>query len=179
MEYVYQLNLPPLNEVLREDVMHRYEQGYDNPKFDIHVPSELLKPEFLIINGFEWELAIDFYKPINYKGIVHIDISDKSLCAWGINWVWNAAGAINYWHPENISPNKLVPAAAGGKPLWNYPTDIPYDISYNMDPGVYLVNASIPHQPISLGSRHCISLRPSTYDIPWEQVVDRFKGYII
>ena len=180
MEYVYKLNLPPLNMILREDVVDRYERSYDHPKFTTHDPSELLKPEFLSINGFEWDLAIDFYKPTNYTGIVHIDISDTTQCAWGINWIYNASGAINYWHSENISPTRLVPAAAGGKPLWNYPTDIPYDISYHMEPGVYLVNASIPHQPVSFGSRHCISVRcTSSYNLLWENVVDKFSDYIL
>jgi hypothetical protein len=179
MEYVYKLNLPPLNKVLREDVLPRFERSYDHPIFTKCHPSELIKPEFLTINGVEWAFVINFYKPPGYVGLVHTDDVNPKSHAWGINWIWGAAGAIKYWHSGNITPIKQIPAAVTGELIGYYPSDIPCDVSYHMEPGVYLVNAKPPHQPISLGSRHCISLRPLLYDTPWETIVDRFKDYII
>jgi hypothetical protein len=178
MEYVYKLNLPPLDQVLREERVSMLDVATDHPRYRTQDPSTLFKPEWLTFNGINWDFSLYFFKPTGFKGRVHTDAINPDLRVWGINWVYGASGLLNLWDPENIQPfEKKIDEC--GHPIWNYPTDIPPDRSYHMDPGAYLVNVRSPHQPISHGVRHCLSLRCcKAYDISWEQVVEMFRDYI-
>jgi hypothetical protein len=178
MELVYKLNIPPLDQVLREDRVSMLDVATDHPRYVSQHPSTVLKTEWLNFNGIEWDIALYFFKPPGFVGRVHTDVINPDLHIWGINWIYGASGALNFWDPKNIQPfEKKIDEQ--GYPIWNYPTNIPPDKSYHMEPGAYLTNVRFPHQPVSHGVRHCISLRcGAEYCTPWEQAVEMFRDYI-
>jgi hypothetical protein len=182
MEYVYKLNLPPLDVVLREDRVSLLSQIHDKPQFTTYNPTELIKPEFMTINDITWDLALDLFKPPNHIGLIHSDSLESDTHVWGINWIWGASGIMRYWNIKNISSNEIPKEHSSGigRNIFTFSTDKPHDKMYHMNPGAYLVNGSVPHQPNSLGNRHCISVRcDKTYNLPWENVVELFQDYIL
>lgn len=179
MIHVHKLNLPSLDKILREDTISMIDRSLDHPEYIHYDPCKIIRSEWLIVNEFTWDDALYFFKPKNFVGRVHTDDINLNLNVWGINWIYGGSGILNFWNPENIAPiEKKIDDQ--GYSIWNYPTDILPDYSYLMTPGVYLVYTRYPHQPISLGNRHCISLRcTSSYNLSWDQIVEKFKDLII
>ena len=178
MKFCYRLNLPPLDHILNDSAVSMLGTATEHPRYISYNPVTIFKHEWLTINGFKFDGALYFYKPPQFVGRVHTDVIDPQLHVWGINWIYGASGLLNFWDPATISPvgTKIDEQ---GYPILIYPTDIPPDRCYHMEPGAYLVSTRWPHQPVSFGYRHCISARCTTsFNTPWENIVDAFSEYI-
>ena len=184
MKNVYSLNLPPLDHVLRDDALYVLELHLTNPKrqYNSYTASEVFKPEWLSFKNFKWDTALLFYKPPGFVGGIHTDSRGNdpaSAHPWGINWIWGGSCTMGFWSTDNIgAPTARIDPH--GHHTYVYDNAPEPNEVVHMDPGVYLVNAALPHQPTSLGERYCFSLRSSSsYNIPWERVVELFQDYIL
>ena len=183
MEYIYRLNLPTLPHLILDSVSTKLEHNPDHPIVERYDAYELIKPEWLTINGYQWTSVVYFYKPTNFVGKIHRDSDNFNEMPWAINWIYGGTGVLSYYLPESI-PEPVAMINHMGYPVLKYAemgndTHVP-EKKYVMEQGAYLVNASIPHLPSSLGQRHCVSVRSdASYNIPWERVVDSFEHYII
>jgi len=178
MEYVIKLNLPQLDQVLTAEALSMINVTPTDAVRSYYKPADIMRSEFLTVNGFKWDRIFDFSKPPKYTAQIHTD-SFLHKCAWGINWIYGADGLLNYWDRKDVVENETINNTLGNLVRFK-PTDIPPIKSYYMTPAAYLVNAREPHQAVSIGDRHCISARCSTsYNFSWEEIVDRFQDYII
>jgi hypothetical protein len=178
MEYVIKLNLPQLDQVLTAEALSMINVTPTDAVRSYYKPADVMRPEYLTINDFQWNRVYDFSKPSGYTAQIHTD-SFLHKCAWGINWIYGADGLLNYWDRNVVVENETINNTLGNLVRFK-PTDIPPIKSYYMTPAAYLVNAREPHQAVSIGDRHCISARCSTsYNMSWEEIVEKFSDYIL
>ena len=177
-EFVYRLNLPPLTDVLlNKDIL------YNEEKYDTiyrQLTTDCIKPEWLTFNNYNWNSVLYFYKN-NSSGIIHLDRNDRSHlphnpCVWGINWIYNNNGIMEYWPIEDILHQTLDTRS---KYITVCYSDKEPHRTYHMTEGAYLVNASLPHKATGESKRRALSLRDTTCNETWDEVVDKFKNYII
>ena len=177
-EFVYRLNLPPLTDILlNKDIL------YNEEKYDTiyrQLTTDCIKPEWLTFNNYNWNSVLYFYKN-NSSGVIHMDKNDRSHlphkpCVWGINWIYNNSGIMEYWPLADIlhqvvdAKNKFITVCYSNKK--------PHS-TYHMTEGAYLVNASLPHKATGESKRSALSLRDTTCNETWDTIVDKFKNYII
>jgi hypothetical protein len=176
MEYIYKLNLPPLTDILQEGVAEKIFNGGDSSFKRVYDPQQIIKSEWLTWNDIQFN-HIDFFYKNNFVGIVHVDAEH----AWGINWIHNGLGKLEYWLPNDITKvgNELD---ALGSPRCRYIANTPPIKRYTTPPGAYLVNAGIPHLASGKNGRYALSLRsrhPQNQSLRWDDVVTKFKHLII
>jgi hypothetical protein len=182
MEYVYKLNLPPVTDILMPDALSKLNHNPDHPVVELFLADQVIKSPWLTFNGCRWTTAVYFYKPLNFVGRIHHDTDKPGEMPWAINWIWGGTGRLDYYLPENIPPPRTMINHLG-YPVTEYAglgsDQYQPDKKYIMTPGAYLVNAALPHQPSSLGQRHCWSMRSNeNYNLSWDVVVDKFHDYI-
>lgn len=183
MEYVYKLNLPSVTEILTSTAELKLSHNPSNPVVELFQTQEIIKPSWLTFNNCRWTTIVYFYKPTNFVGRIHHDTDKPGEMPWAINWIWGGTGVLNYYLPKNIPPprtliNHLEYPVSEYAGLGN--NQYQPDKKYIMTPGAYLVNATLPHQPSSLGQRHCWSMRSNeNYNLDWSDVVDKFSNYIV
>ena len=88
---------------------------------------------------------------------------------------------LEYWLPEDIIFSVPETDETGNyKRIQCSTTKLPYR-TYNMLPGAYLVNASVPHRATGHHGRYAFSLRDDTKENvkTWNTVVDIFKDFIV
>jgi hypothetical protein len=181
MEPIFKLNLPPLDQVLLESKLSILNHGKHHPIYRNYHSNELFKPEWINFLNYNWDIALHFYKPTNFIGRIHTDSTNPEIKPWGINWISGGNGTMSHWNFSTL-PDPTIFVDECGFLIHRYydSTDIPPDYNYHMTPGAYLVNATLPHRPTSLGQRHCISLRSSSgLRLDWENAVELFKNFII
>ena len=186
MKNVYKLDLPMLDQVLLKDAKHLLERHLTKPNayYASHEANTVFKSEWITFENLNWDSVLLFYKPIDFIGRIHSDkdFRDNDLCAhpWGINWIWGGSGSMRFWNYESLGEPKIKIDECGYHTTVFDQIDITPDEQVLMNPGVYLFNGRLPHSPISLGTRYCFSLRSrSSYNIPWENIIDKFSKYII
>ena len=62
LEFMYRLNLPPLDEILTDQGKSELLIGKDISLYSQHHPKELIKPQWLNLEGIEWDFINFFYK---------------------------------------------------------------------------------------------------------------------
>lgn len=181
-EYIYKLNLPPIEEVL---IPGKYQEIFIPTELRNSIlnldPSTYLKKEYREINGYKLNISILFYKSDGWTGKIHLD-GAKELNTWAINYIVGGRSIMRYYDSIDKSEIKMTYDFAG-----NYypeceqnPKDGPSK-EYHLSEGVYLVRTDIPHAPQALGKRYCLSIRAIHEQriLPWEIVVAKFKHNII
>lgn len=175
-EFVYKLNLPLLPEILLDSAKKSlFNQTRDS--FCYLKPLNIVKPEWLTVNSYNWNNILHFYKN-NTTGVIHMDDKDvlnQAWSNWGINWIHGNSGIMEYWLLQDV----VLPSVSNDKVDRIVCTTAkkPHR-TYYMSEGAYLVNASFPHRATALGSRYAFSLRDTTCFETWDTVVDKFKNYI-
>lgn len=172
-ELVYKLNLPPLTDILLPGAAERIFVPDSNSVHRHYDPVELVKPEWLEFNGFKWDFVNFFYKN-NHVGFLHSD----GPTVWGINWVHGGSGSLQYWRPEDTTTT--MDFCAMGHRRFRHESVKPPYLTYDTPPGAYLVNAIVPHVASGFAGRYAFSLRVYKQKaIPWPEVIERFKEYIV
>jgi hypothetical protein len=186
-EFVYQLNLPPITDMLLDGInenmlapLARKADARSSFVYESMLATSIIKPECLTINGFEFTHANLFYKSKGKLGRIHRDTTDLSITAWGINWIHGGFGTLEYWDKEDLVNDKVITRIDGqGYPIIHYTSLVPARKKYvQTSPNVYLVNTTEIHRPTAWGGRWALSLRTKC-NIPWDDIVERFKNLII
>jgi len=175
-EFVYKINLPPFNEIVLPGVFDELMKS--NINYQQHKSSDIIKPEFLNINGILFDGCTIFIKH-NSTGSIHSDKTPQRRTPWGINWIWGGMGFLNYWYPEDIDKTENLIDPLG----------VPYDVHtvskppskryYTIPRLAYLVNAEAAHQARGFSKRYAICLRSTDLqNMPWKEVVEKFKPLI-
>ena len=173
LEFMYRLNLPPLDEILTDQGKAELLIGKDISLYSQHHPKDLIKPQWLNLEGVEWDFINFFYKP-NKIGMIHID----GPGVWGINWIHNGWGAMEYWLPEDVTILEAEYDEIDSKRSECNTNKSPIKI-YNTLPGAYLTNAAMPHRASGRLGRYAFSLRCYNTDITWDQAVIKFKHLMV
>ena len=186
-EFVYQLNLPPITDMLldgiNENMLAPLARKADLGSFFIYesmLATSIIKPEYLNINGFEFTGAILFYKSKGKLGRIHRDTTDLSITAWGINWIYGGFGTLEYWDEEDLVNEEVITLIdEQGSPIKHYTSLVPARKKYvTTSPNAYLVNTTEIHRSTAWGGRWAISLR-SNCNMPWDDIVEKFKNLIV
>jgi hypothetical protein len=168
-EYVYQLDLPPLDEILTESGRAELLVGQDKPIYRQYHPKGLVKPEWLTWAGIEWDFVNFFYKN-NHVGVIHID----GPGVWGINWIHGGYGVMEYWLPEDVIESEPEYDMIGSRRTVCTAVKDPIKV-YKTLPGAYLTDASIPHRPSGYDGRYAFSLRCYSNTVTWADAVVKFQ----
>ena len=172
-EFMYKLDLPPLDEILTEAGKIELLVGKDKTLYKQYHPKDLVKPEWLAWRGLEWDFVNFFYKN-NYQGIIHID----GPGVWGINWIYHGYGTMEYWMPEDVEQLPAEYDDIGSKRSECFAKKDPIKI-YTTMPGAYLTDASIPHRPSGYDGRYAFSLRCYGDPMTWQEAVVKFEDLFI
>ena len=172
-EYMYKLDLPPLDEILSDEGKETLLIGGEHTMYKQYHPKGLVKPEWLNWAGIEWDFVNFFYKN-NYTGTLHVD----GRRAWGINWIYNGYGVMEYWRPEDVDELPEEIDNIGSTRHVCIAKKNPVKI-YTTLPGAYLTNAEIPHRPSGFNGRYAFSLRCRYGKITWEDAIARFQHLFI
>ena len=171
-EFIYKLNLPPLDEILTEQGKEELLIGKNETLYKQYHPKELIKPEWLTWQGLNWDFVNFFYKN-NYQGIIHID----GPGVWGINWIYNGYGTMEYWLPEDVIQFPAEADDIGSKRSKCFTDKKPFKV-YTTTPDAYLTDASVPHRPSGYNGRYAFSLRCYSNPISWEEAKFKFKDFL-
>jgi hypothetical protein len=183
LEYLYRLYLPSFDEVKLPDFS--LEKFFGNEKIKGHHPTEFLKPEYTQIKNLHWDFSLSFMKEPGGKSIRHVDHASMHdpVSKWGINWIVGNGG-MKYWHREQIESYEILKDTAGYiRPKLNI-TQPEFRDYKTVNGGVYLINASAPHEAYNDDpklNRYALSTRVDFYKNPmsWEEVVKLFSDLII
>jgi hypothetical protein len=174
-EFIYKLDLPQLDEILSDEGKAELLVGAEKPMYKQYHPKNLVKPEWLTWAGIEWDFVNFFYKN-NHTGILHVDGHGAGL--WGINWIYNGYGIMEYWRPEDVEESPPEYDHLGSKLSKCTTNKDPFKI-YEILPGAYLTNAEIPHRPSGFNGRYAFSLRCYANRLTWDQAVNKFQYLFI
>lgn len=174
-QLVYKIKGPSLDKILLPDVSKEIFNDNKKNKNQYLKASDVLTPEFLNSNwkGYNWKRFIVFHKSNN--GGIHVDGNGNE---WGINWIVNGSGVLNYWNFDQVEVDRYINNhyvyKTNRSPFLQYNTDI--------DNSPYLVNAMFPHQAVCQ-DRFAVSLRlgdqnDRVWNDTWEDVVEKFKDII-
>lgn len=185
MEYVYRLELPPLSEIINDNMTRRISELGDKLVWESGPAENSIKEEYLNWNGIHWTHAALFYKP-NKCGDIHIDNDSPAFTTvWGINWVADGEALMEYWSFNDVTDItestdlKERSKLKGLGKAREFRSTVPPIKSYKMPPGAYLVNAHLPHKAQGFGKRVVISLRSvESYNLTWDEVVSKFQHLI-
>lgn len=173
-DFLYKLNAPPITDFLLESAAEKLFVGQDKNFHKTFKATELLKPEYLGWNNYNWNFINFFYKTNGYKGHIHID----GYGGWGVNWIVGGHGTMEYWLPDHV---EILPSRTddiGGQVITCIP-HTPPDKVYVTTPGAYLINADVPHRGTGFGRRHAFSLRDTKTSMSWNEVVNTFTDLIL
>ena len=180
-EFVYQLKLPPIKNMLLKGVAEQILAPANVFKYKTVTADSIIKPEHLEINGFTFNKAVMFHKVNGELGFIHKDSWNTENTVWGINWLYSGFGRLEYWDESdllNADPEAKIDQE--GHHILHYDASVPARKTYMMySPNAYLVNATQIHRPVGWGSRWVISLRTGIVDINWDNIVEKFKDLIV
>jgi hypothetical protein len=115
------------------------------------------------------------------------DLENPSMTLFAINFVVFGSSKMEYYLPSQLDKNIFV-SDDPEYPQRNWTTtQEPYK-SYEMEPGAYLLNITVPHKAVAHSERLLFSLRPKL--IPhenymywksksWDDIVKLFENHII
>lgn len=188
MEYAYQLNLPPIQEIFRPEFRQDPWKNVDGLVF-VTDPDEFMDPAWLNFKGLNWYKAHIFKKAPGWYGPAHTD-GDNTVQAWAINWIDGAGGGMEYWHPDAVTASSLEfdfgGRTDGRLKGWRHTVSRPADVTYLTPSGsAWLINTTVPHNGFNPASstqtRWAYSLRTNVGDKPdtFEDAVEYFTDLII
>ena len=197
-ELCYKLNIPSFQEMVRDD----WKQNL-NWKTMARIPrvakvEEVIKEKYLNFNNINWETIVSFPLDKKVKAQIHSDnwslnyanpddLENPSMTLFAINFVVFGSCRMEYYLPSQLDKNIFV-SDDPEYPQRNWTTtQEPYK-SYEMEPGAYLINITIPHKAVAHSERLLFSLRPRL--IPhenfvywksksWNDIVKLFENHII
>jgi hypothetical protein len=181
IDFVYKLNLPGLTEILKDDA--RIIESAE--PYQLHNSVDVVKPEWLFWNDFEWNHAVSFYRTAGDRDRtpIHTDIIKPGQLSWAVNWIHSGQGLLEFWLPGQITSESysFIKASKGhGSRVPIITTTQPPYKTYKQFPGVYLTNTHYPHRATGWDSRLAFSLRANkNFTIPWNTIVEKFQKYII
>ena len=170
---MYRLNLPPLDEILSDEGRAKLLVGKDEYLYHLYNPKDILKPEWFALDGIEWNSALFFYKN-NSTGILHVDVPG----VWGINWIYQGNGNMEYWSHDDVEFVTTKPDDRGNVFTTCITKKDPIKI-YETLPGAYLTDASYPHRASGYDGRYALSLRCYSNITPWSYAVAKFQHLFI
>ena len=195
-EFVYQLNLPPITDMLLDGInenmlapLASYADKTASFIYKSMLATSIIKPEYLNINGFEFTRAILFYKSKGKLGRIHRDTSNLGITDWCINWIHGGFGILEYWDEEDLVNEEvilLIDEQGYPTPVYSikdYTSLVPARKTYTTtSPNAYLLNTSEIHRPTAWGGRWAISLRTKILpncNMSWDDIVEKFKNLIV
>lgn len=191
LEYSYQLKLPSIDKVLKKSFKGFVDEDPKafNYQYLLNV-NEIFKPKWLKYKGFTFDRAL-FFRKDNHIGKIHTDIpvawtdTEWEQCTpWGITWVWDGPGTMEYWEFEDLEKN-YVTTGSHNLPtgqVWTFRGDTPPRKIYHQLPGnVYLVNGRMPHRATGWNARKVVSLRTLEDHnmLSWSDIVELFQDVIV
>lgn len=184
-EYIYKLNLPSIDKIVN---LEKFNELISNEELTTTVvPAEaLFNEKFLSIKNFKFNTCVVFLKN-NESGKIHSDYHENelggSVAGWGINWIFNGTGQMEYWNKTNVEPLGDRPGINSKEIRYSeYKEKTPANKIYTLkDSASYLANVSVPHRGSGQGKRYCFSLRPtkSQLILNWQDVCNIFNDLII
>jgi hypothetical protein len=180
-QMIYKLNLPPLEKCILDGVVDQYFKKNNDAHYIKVNPVKVFIPQILSLKNLHWNTLLIFLRKSATPGPPHTDnVDPENITTWGINWIYNGFGTMEYWDPKDYSllERKFVMDQQDFPTFHIEPKTSP-DLKYLLKPGAYLVNTSMIHRPTGFQNRYCVSLRSSTYQIPWSSVVELFDDMII
>lgn len=194
MKLVFELNLPPITDLLLDSNRYGTYKDVDNLYINEIDLGQVLKPNYLEFLNFKWNRLL-FFRKKDCGGTIHSDTTKKSIedttdnrCAWAINWVLGSDRLLRYWYWENVESEGPIPSSTNKEndkreliKGESFKIKKIADESYILKKGsVYLIYATIPHVAYGIGSSESYSLRDTTsWNVTWENIVERFDPYII
>lgn len=186
-EYAYQLDLPPLQEIIKPSVRANMWQGLD-ALVTVTDVQEFVDPTWHNFRGLPWVKAMIFKKAPGWYGPVHTD--HDTVQPWAINWIDGDGGGMEFWHPDNVDSSELCYDPGGRTPGrtkgWVHTVSKPADRVYLTPPGTaWLVNVRVPHNgfnPItSTQPRWAFSMRTQLGSLPntFESAAELFSDLIV
>lgn len=189
MEYVYELDLPPIHEIFLKDF-----KGFDDDNLKENYQfrrdiKNILKPEWCEFRGLPWNFLL-YFKKDNSPGDIHTDIEKeylkpnliKHMHPWGINWVWGGDGLFEYWNFEDVAFYQMATGSLNGGlgKVQMFTSDKPPCKIYNMYKNkAYLVNGALPHRATGFAGRKLLTLRSHPLSFrPWAKTVSEFSDLI-
>lgn len=186
MDLVYQLNLPPAKDIFIESF-----KGFNdddkimNYQFRMDL-NNILKSEWTTFKNLSWDHLL-YFKKLNTEGRIHTDIglnTKPNDTPWGITWVFEGDGLLEYWNLENVSESEMSTGSDNNNTkgvVRIYTPLATADKSYKLlCDKCYLVNGRYPHKATGFSGRKVISLRSShIFHLPWEDIVNMFEDIII
>jgi len=180
-QLVYKLNLPPLEECILDGTLERYFPDDNKNSYNLVKAADLFKSEYLNMGSFQFNRVLIFYtNDITTPKTIHTDTNyPKYITEWGINWIYKNDGILEFWDFEKIEKENITYVSDKHQySTFHYNPTTLSDITYQMPPGPYLVNASVPHRASSYRSRYCASLRSTVNTLSWDSIVYQFKDFI-
>lgn len=188
MTYAYQLNLPPVRDILRSDIRDNPWKNVDGLVTVADV-EEFVDPSWLTFRGLKWHKAHVFKKAPGWYGPIHTDGND-TVQTWAINWVASGGGGMEFWHPDAIESSSLEydvggrtdGRVKGHRHIVSRPADFVYHTPVDT---AWLINVAVPHNGFnpaqSTQIRWVFSLRTDLGDKPdtFKDAVEYFSDLII
>ena len=179
-QLIYRLNLPPLEECILDGVKEKYFNDHSNPYYISIRPQTFFKSEYLTLKNLNWEGILIFFRKHNMIGKLHTDTVDFDQTIWGINWIYNGCGLMEFWNMNQFEEKDIhFCIDSQGFHTYQFNESIPPNVKYFLKPGAYLVNTTGPHRATGIGNRYCISYRQGNFQPSWKDVVDLFKDLIV
>lgn len=179
-EYVYKLNLPSIENVLLPDLVEKLLLPSTSGLFDRYETKSIFKEEYVFWKGIFWNDVYHFFKTNGWEGPVHSDVEDNMYNCWGINWVHGGLGIMEYWEPHHAGEPAISTDGYNHNIRYYNPPRISTK-KYEMPPGAYLVDTTMPHRAIGW-NRHVFSLRCTIHEYqinhPWNKMIDLFHQNI-
>lgn len=189
MEYVYELDLPPIHDVFVENFI-----GFDDDdlitnyqfRYDI---DNILKLEWCKFRNIPWNFLL-YFKKDNSPGDIHTDIElqylkpglMEKMHPWGINWVWGGDGLFEYWNFSDVNFFQMATGSLNGGQgkVQMFTTSKQPCKTYPMyKDKVYLVNGGLPHRATGFSGRKLLTLRSHLMSFrTWEKTVLDFTDLI-
>ena len=197
-ELCYKLNIPNFDKMVKDEWKHNLSWAKRREIPTVSWANSAIKEEYLNFNSIDWDTLVAF--PLdpatNYNAHIHSDnysdtidesLANPKIILFGINFVINGSGRMDYYLPSQLDKTYFV------EPNYEYPqrnwttTQEPYK-SYEMTPGAYLLNISVPHKATAHSNRLLFSLRPKLtphnyfaywQTKSWEDIVKLFENHIM
>ena len=172
MELIYKLDLPELPLIL-SDNGHKLFVGSNITLYNQYHPRDLVLESWQEFRGIKWDLVNFFYKN-NHRGMIHSDGENT----WGINWLHQGRGIMEYWRDQDVKSHGAQPDILGSPVIRCQALSRP-TYTYSLGTGAYLVNTSWAHRAAGFDNRYVFSLRCTESCMPWAQVCELFSDIIL
>ena len=173
-ELVYKLLLPEFNEI-KLDSYTVPVQFPDDYGYITHRTRNIIKPEFVTINGVYFNDTLMFFKGNGRKGLIHRDKSSM----WGINWVSGGHCLMEYWD-DYTNFREFIKTDISGNVVIMVETNDPPTRVYVLSEGAWLINATVAHRASGTKNRCVHSLRTTALlgNGMWEDIIAHYSNLI-